>query len=708
MKRLFFLFISISLFANEDLFEGLNLYRDLSIIEKVDKKIHESLPLLFNYNQQVGYFTMPSARFRKQGVGGFGFSYAPPYSIYSLAFQPLSQLELTGNYYVYNNRPDKILGPLGFGNRADRTANIKVSLLNKEDHIDFLPQIAIGANDFFGSKAFTSYYGVLTKEFLEANLEASLGWGKGRIKGFFAGIAWSPFRSHNSALQNFTLAMEYDANDYKHNSNEHPDGKTVKFPINLGFQYNFLDYFSFSVNTLRGEKIAASASFNYNFGTSNGLFLKSKNPLPYIGPVNYEPFGRYRTKRLFAHKLAYSFSKQGLDLYSAKLIPSKKKQGLFLKVINMRYRKKQEVRSRSQKVLGALLPDDIDYVTLVIESDGLLTQQYCFSSSSLKKYYEDQTGDYEMEIISPMKEVKKVPCSYESVSLFQRRKNSWNFLFRPRFRSYFGSSRGKFKYDLSLIASMDGYLFNQVYYNLLTSYSLSSSMQNLGSCDILNPSKLIHVRSDTIQYHQTNSLHIENLYLQKGMNLGHGFFGRFAAGYFEPAYAGGALEFLYYPANSNWAIGIEVSTIKKRKYSGMGFFNTIEKFKDSCLVKVPFHCTTQCFLDFYYNYEAKNIDFQFSLGRFLAKDVGIKTQIGKTFKSGVRLYFWTTFTNGNDVVNGSRYYDKGVGFAIPLDFFLKKSSKKYIGYSISEWLRDVGAMANTGNRLYPIIHNERK
>ena len=78
--------------------------------------------------------------------------------------------------------------------------------------------------------------------------------------------------------------------------------------------------------------------------------------------------------------------------------------------------------------------------------------------------------------------------------------------------------------------------------------------------------------------------------------------------------------------------------------------------------------------------------------------------MSKCFPSGFNLGFWYTLTNGNDKVNGKTYFDKGLFFSIPLDIFLKKSSKTNMGYSMSAWLRDVGYRAETGKKLYDIVN----
>ncbi|MGE3534754.1 MAG: YjbH domain-containing protein, partial [Parachlamydiales bacterium] len=82
-------------------------------------------------------------------------------------------------------------------------------------------------------------------------------------------------------------------------------------------------------------------------------------------------------------------------------------------------------------------------------------------------------------------------------------------------------------------------------------------------------------------------------------------------------------------------------------------------------------------------------------------------EVGRYFKSGLRFALWYTVTNGHDHVNGHTYYDKGFIFSLPLDMFLKQSSRTYLSYAMSAWLRDVGARAATGKQLYWTLEKER-
>ncbi len=681
------------------------LFNDLEIVEKVNLEINDRLPLVINYQLQGGYFTMPSARTFDAGTLGFGFAYTPPYHIWSLGFQFFDHLEATGNYWIYRGMLDGIFGHLGFGDSAERAANLKFILLRKEDGIHFLPDLALGWNDFIGTCRFKSFYVTATQEFLRWNLEATFGWGTGRIQGFYGGAAWTPFRQLNGFFKDLTLVAEYDANNYKKHPHEHLGGRTVKSRINAGLQWTLWDLIRLSGSTLRGEELAGSIALNYNLGASKGFLAKTKDPAPYTAPIDTQPIGLLRSREELAQELAYAFREQGLDLYNLYLVPGERDR-LWLKVVNVRYREEEEVRSRLESVLAALTPSNLEAVTAVTEADGVPIHEYRFRLEDLKRYREGRLGESEFRIIAPPKEVSSTPNSYDAALLYRRKKAIWLLTFRPWFRSFLGSSRGKFKYEVGFALNPEGYLFDEIYYNLSGTYTAKSSTTDIEAQDFINPSRLINVRTDSILYNQSNSWHLDLAFLQKSWNMGQGWFSRLAVGYFEAAYAGIAIEALYYPVNVNWAIGFQTATLLKRSYNGLGFQHKIRKLTDNGPIHVPY-TGFQYFIDFYYQYKPLALDFKASVGQFLARDKGIRIEGGRTFQSGLRVGLWYTLTNAEDQVNGSRYYDKGFSITMPLDLFLNKSSRTRIGYSMSAWLRDCGAVSATGKQLYPTLFWER-
>jgi hypothetical protein len=679
------------------------LFRDLALVEEIDKKIADELPFFYNSSMIGGYLNMPSCRMPHEGVAGLGFARVHPYNIYGLSFQYFDRIELSLNYRVYTGMLDPTFGHLGFGDEAERVGNAKLVFNLPGDGLPDLPTFAIGVDDFLGTQRFNSEYIVVTKDWVDYNIEATVGWGRKRIKGFFGGIAWTPWRQLSiPVLKNISLLAEYDAIDYKNHPHEHPKGRKFDSRINAGLAYVLGDTLQLTLSSLRGREISASGSLRYPLGTSKGIIPKTREPLLYRSPIDTESLGVVRPEREFVHEIGFTLRQQGLDLYRVYLSPEGE---LWLKVINNMYRGESQVRERLQRVLAAITPNNIKKIIVVVEADGVLSQGYVFRTEDLYRYRKGEVNGYEMATLSPMINPPSRPS--DSIRLFRRRKEVWLFTLCPRLQTFFGSSTGKIKYNLSLVATPEGYLFDDIYYETQFSYAISSSTQNLSAQDRLNPSQLPNVRSDTIKYYQTNTVSFEMAYLQKSWNLHNtGCFFRLAGGYFEPAYAGGAVELLYYPAGSNWAIGAEEATVWKRRYHGLAVTSKIRRLHGH----KPFYehfLGVQYFVGIYYTLKPWDIDLKVKVGQFLAKDQGIRFEVSRWFPSGLKVSLWYALTNGHDHINHKTYYDKGFAFYLPLDFFLRQSSRTYIGYGMSAWLRDVGASADTGRALYQTIRLER-
>lgn len=694
-----------SAWAEEDRVE--QLFRDLEIVRTVDGELQDQLPVLFNDQGMGGYFTMPSARMPRAGLLGFGYASLPPYNVWNLSFQFFDHVEAVGTYWVYRGVTEGTFGHQGFGDDAERSANLKLALHRREDGFPFLPDFSIGWIDFLGSCRFNSFFVVGTEEFLPLDLEATLGWGRGRIKGFFGGMAWSPWRRKKHLLKGLSFAAEYDANDYKHHWAEHPEGREVRSRVNLGASYRFGDLLQASLSTIRGVDWAAGLSMHYNLGETKGLFPKLRDPPLYTAPIDTEPIGRLRSGEEMARDLAYAFKEQGFDLYQAFLVPAGEGlDSLWIKVVNVQYREEGIVRDRIQHVLSNLSPSNLSHVTAVVEADGVPVHEYRFRWIDLVRYQKGLLGEAEFQIISPIREAGSSPSRQESALLYQRRKPIWVLTFRPRALTFFGSSKGKFKGQFGFSLGPEGYIFNEIYYCLQGSLTICSMLQQLNSWDIANPSRIINVRTDSLLYHQAHSFHVDTAYVQKSWNLGEGWFTRLATGYFETAYGGVATEMLYYPVNFNWAIGFEAAVLWKRRYYGLGFYDKIRKLGPQGIEWVPY-TGLQYFVDFYYDYQPLRVDVRIKAGQFLARDKGIRIEGGRTFPSGLRVGLWYTFTNANDIVNHRRYYDKGFSITMPLDLFMNQSSRTRIGYGMSAWLRDCGAIGYTGKDLYQTLYYER-
>lgn len=685
------------------------LMNDLLIVDYWNQRINELFPVTYNHLLQTGYFAMPSARMGPDGEIGFGYAYVPPYRNYNLRCQIHPHLEITGNYRIFHGVKDPVLSPFGFGNFCDKGLNFKLALFRPEDSHYRLPGLAIGYEDFIGTRAFYARYIVLTQVLMKQNMELSLGYGTNRIKGFFGGISWMPFRkSRWRFLQGLSLAAEYDATPYKKACIEkHPDGRVKKSSINFGIKYRLWDYFDVSLSYIRGERLAFSASTFYNFGYTKGFLPKIDDPLPYRSPINIEPVGPCRTEDALAQELINAFQEQGLEILDIFFTDHPDCQkSLRIHVLNETFRLECTLRERLNNLLAYLTPVNIEEVTIVIFSEGFPIQEYVFRMEFVRRFAAQEIGPYELQLLSPLKEVS-CPNFCTSTRLFSRRLNLFNFELAPRIYTFFGSATGKFKYSLGLSTAFNGFLPKNIYYNIILGYTLLENVRSCNDFDILNPSQLINVRTDLIRYFQKRGLTLDEAYLQKVWTLGRGWYARLGAGYFEIEYGGATAEFLYYPVKGCWAIGIEGALLKKRTYSGIGFTNKIRKLEG---FRPTFHkfLGSQYFFNIYYDWKRAHIDFKISAGKFLANDWGVRYEMSRYFPSGLRLTIWYTRTNGHDKVNRQTYYDKGFAFTMPFDIFYTYSERTYWNYGLSAWLRDVGVQACTGLHLYELINDQRQ
>lgn len=686
------------------------LMEDLLIVQEIDEELCERFPVSYNHLLYGGYFNMPSARMSQEGILGAGFSYVPPYNNYNLYCQLTPFLEISGNYRVFKGVDDPILTPLGFGDMSDKGANVKLSIFHPEDSDYMLPGLAVGLEDFLGTRNFKARYIVATKVFLKENLEISVGLGAQRIRRWFGGVLWMPFRkSCYEFLSPLTFAAEYDATPYHSEKIEkHPKGRTQKCKINGGIKYRLFDNIDFSVSYIRGEKVAASFATFYDFGHTKGFVPKIDDSLPYKAPVVREPIGVNRSEAMFITDLAFAFKEQGIELLKLELgYNSCSQKTLRIRIYNDTYRLESCLRERLICLLSALVPNDIEEAIVVIDAEGFPIQEYHFPMEMVRQYGDLEMGAFELSIMSPLKEVEYTD-PYQFSTLFEKDRETFNWLILPKTHTFFGSSKGKFKYSLGVNFGGDGYLPSDIYYSVLFGYNALSNLYDLSSTDRLNPSQIINVRSDIVRYYQQKAITIDEAYLQKCWNMGSGFYSRLAFGYFEEEYGGLATQFLYYPLDNPFAVGIEGAIFKKRSYKGYGFTSKVRKLHGFVPEWKNFPFGSQYFLDLYYDWKEGMLDLKLKFGKFLANDYGVRTEISRYFDSGLRITFWYTRTNGHDKINGSTYYDKGVAFSLPLDLFYTESSRKRWGYGMSAWLRDVGVTAATGQDLYELINDQRQ
>ncbi|MEG2033939.1 MAG: YjbH domain-containing protein, partial [Janthinobacterium sp.] len=101
---------------------------------------------------------------------------------------------------------------------------------------EWLPSVAVGMTDLFGTELFKGNYVVATKTFgASKNIEASLGYARKRPDGLFAGARWTP-----TALPRWSVVAEYDTTNYQrdYRASETNAGKRGK-GASVGLEYRW-------------------------------------------------------------------------------------------------------------------------------------------------------------------------------------------------------------------------------------------------------------------------------------------------------------------------------------------------------------------------------------------------------------------------------------------------------------------------------------
>lgn len=707
MRFVFIIILTQIFFSSALAHDAEGLMEDLMTVNFWDCYLSRRFPVYYNNLLQGGYINMPSARMGCEGEIGAGYAHVSPYNIYSMRAQLTNWLEAAGNYRIFIGVEDPVLSCYGFGDLSDKGANLKLSIIRPEDSDYALPGFAVGLDDFLGTKAFNGEYVVMTKVHFPLNLEWSIGYGFDRYNGWFGGAIWFPFLCCKYPfLRPLSLIGEFDGNNYRHDP--HPRGRDVKTRFNAGIKYRLFDRVDLSVNYIRGKKLGASISTFYNFGYTNGFLPKIHDCLPYRAPINTERVGPLRSENVMAQDFYYAMREQGFDLLEvATGFDACGNKILKLVVYNNKYRLERDVRIRLNNLVAYLSPVDVDKVVIVRVSEGFPIQEYHYPMPFVRRFSIDWIGNPELDALVPM---RNPLCRHPETPhvIFSKPLELVNFEVLPKTRTVFGSSTGKFKYAVGLNYGINGFLWGNIYYSMLFGTIFFSDLEGVSSIDRLNPSQLINVQTEALDYFKQQGVTIDNFYLQKNWYMGRGWFSRLAVGYFEQMYGGVGGEVLYYPVNENqFAFGIEGAVVKRRKKTGLGFQNTIRKLEGFCEYQVPF-TGSQYFLSLYYDLPQLNIEAKVMGGKFLANDWGARFELSRYFCSGLRITIWYTWTNGNDRINGRQYYDKGIALSMPLDIFYTHTERDLWHYGMSAWLRDVGYSTYTGPGLYNMINDQRQ
>ncbi|WP_372628017.1 YjbH domain-containing protein, partial [Arsukibacterium sp.] len=261
----------------------------------------------------VGLIQTPTARMLSEGSLSANYTDNEEYRFWSVSIQLFDWMETTARYTDVRTR---LYSPFpGFSNDQsykDKGIDVKFRLI-KESR--FLPQVAVGFNDFGGTGLFESEYVALSKRWGDLDFHLGMGWGYLGVAGntinplceirdsfcnrptgfsgsggkidyqkFFKGPA-SLFGGieYQTPWQPLKLKLEYEGNDY---TQDFAEELVQDSRWNLGAVYQWQD-FTFDLNYQRGNTLGFGVHYQFDLNASGqpkikpGM-LKVASPRPQI------------------------------------------------------------------------------------------------------------------------------------------------------------------------------------------------------------------------------------------------------------------------------------------------------------------------------------------------------------------------------------------------------------------------------------------
>jgi hypothetical protein len=656
---------------------------------------------------------MPNASVEADGTFTMGYGYDKPYSSVWATATVLPFLQATGRYVGISGTPGftDVRGQYGFayGRYKDKVIDAKLRLWQESS---WMPSVAVGATDLQGTELFKGQYVVASKSFgALRNVEASIGYGRKRPDGVFAGVRWAPL-----SVPGWALAAEYDANDYKHDfrANKTYAGERRKGPaVALEYRWGWL-----------GAQVARhrehfSANLYATIPFSEREFI----------PKVYEP-APFDPKGAPARVTAAEWQQSGT--HAAELVQALVKQDfknvrvefddgtLKLTLTNTRIVNMGRAIGRAARTALAFAPDKTsriqitytkleqpvatyefldlqsltDYLTGLVDRETFLQTVSVRYAQPSDQIQSDQAGLLAAVGNQEGKLAVQVGRDGEMVQVASEDREANRFKVQPKISFFFNDPSGALRYELWAAINYDRRLGNGLYLN---SDLKLTALETVSGVTQPSNSLLPHVRTDVADYKRGGRFKLNRLMLNKYMMPSERVYARLSGGLYEEMYRGFGGQVLYLPKDSRWATDVNVDALQQRGFKGWfdkRDYQTVSGFA-SLHYKLPYDVTATA-----------------RAGRFLAKDNGVRLEFKRRFPSGVEIGAWYAKTSGKDITNpgtpANPYNDKGVFLSVPLNIMLPFDTQNTASVALSPWTRDVGQMVASPGDLYDLMEKPRR
>jgi len=660
---------------------------------------------------QSGYVNMPSAQVEADGTFSTGYSYDSPYGSLWVTSTLFPFLQVTGRYVSisgiagFTNEP----GQYGsnYGRYKDKVFDGKLQVLSETG---WRPAVAVGATDLQGTELFRGQYIVATKTFGAArNIEASIGYGNKRPQGWFAGARYG-FVS----APRWAVVAEYDANDYSKDFNAASTsaGQRKKGGV-VGLEYRW-GWLGAQV-ARHHDHFSANAYVSIPFGQRE-FIPKVLEPAPFQAK-NAPPrvaLTTWQDDPAHAAALIQELVKQDFKNVRVELDGD----ALRLTLTNSRISNTGRAVGRAVRTALAFAPEGTrsmqvtytrleqpvatyEFRDLRVLSDyltGLADRDMLRSVVLVRAARPDDIVRDDQELYSGIQENDAIEVHVgrdgEMVQVSSEDREANRFKVVPKLSFFFNDPSGALRYELWAAINYDRRL-GQGWY--LDSDLKLTVAENVSGVTQASNSLLPHVRTDVAEYKRGGRFKLNRLMINKYAMPAEHVYVRASGGFYEEMYRGLGGQVLYLPKDSRWATDFTIDALQQRGFKGWldkRDYKTVTAL-GALHYKLPYDVTATA-----------------RVGRFLARDEGVRLEFKRRFSSGVEIGGWYARTNGNDITNpgspGNPYHDKGVFLSVPLNIMLPMDSQAGAGVALAPWTRDVGQMVSSPGDLYDLVERPRR
>jgi membrane-associated phospholipid phosphatase len=661
---------------------------------------------------QSGYINMPAAWVEQDGTFSTGYSYDRPYGSFWATATVLPFLQVTGRYVSINGIAGftNVKGEYGsqYGRYKDKVVDAKLRLWQESS---WMPGVSVGATDMLGTELFKGQYVVATKTFGSArNIEASIGYGRKRPEGGFAGVRWVPL-----AAPRWALVAEYDANDYQKDFRASDTGAATrqKGPA-VGLEYRW-GWLGAQVSRQR-DHFSANAYLSIPF--SEREFIPKLFEPAYFQPKDAPPrvsADEWVKDNTHGAALVQALVRQDFKNVRLEMDGSVLKLALTnTRIANMGRAIGRATRTalafapegtRSIQVTYTRLEQPIatyEFVDLQRLTDYLtgLANRDAFLQTVVLRYSNpsDRIGEDKKVMLAGLKDdgslAVKVGHEGDVVQLRSEDREANRFKLMPKVSFFFNDPSGALRYEVWGAASYDKRLQEGLYLNSDLKFDL---FENVSGVTQKSNSLLPHVRTDIAEYKRGGKLKLNRMMVNKYITSDERLYARVSGGFYEEMYRGFGGQVLYLPKASHWAADVSVDALQQRGYKGWfdkRDYQTVTAL-GSLHYRLPYDITATA-----------------RAGRFLARDEGVRLEFKRRFQSGVEIGVWYTKTNGKDITNPGTptnpYNDKGIFLSVPLNIMLPSDTQATAGVAMAPWTRDVGQMVASPGDLYDLMEQPRR